>query len=269
MLIARQTVAAVTIIKLRLSDPITYRLAGRLELVGELLRAPAGKHERDELRFEFRRIRLAMSLRQSGPLSPSLGKCPRNRINIITGAVGRFGTSALAGYGIASRLDYLLIPLLFGLGTSVLTLVATNVGAGNLARARRIGWTGTAVGAGFTEIIGVAAAVFPAVWLGAFSRDHAVIAAGAAYLRIVAPLYFAVGITFVLSFASQGAGRPLWPFLGGTARLLLAAGLGWFAVSRGASETVLFAIVAASSLVSAALASTATLAGATMRPGRE
>lgn len=101
--------------------------------------------------------------------------------------------------------------MLFGLGTSVLTLVATNVGAGNLARARRIAWTGTLVGAGFTELTGVTAALFPAVWLGAFTRNHPVIAAGAAYPRIVAPLYFAVGVTVVLTFASQGGGRPLWP----------------------------------------------------------
>ncbi len=37
---------------------------------------------------------------------------------LVTGAVGLYGTKALAGYGIASRLDYLLIPLLFGLGSA-------------------------------------------------------------------------------------------------------------------------------------------------------
>ena len=69
--------------------------------------------------------------------------------------MGRFGTAALAGYGIASRLDYLLIPLLFGLGTSIVTMVATNVGAGNIARAKQIAWLGTFVGAGFTEAVGL------------------------------------------------------------------------------------------------------------------
>ena len=61
---------------------------------------------------------------------------------LVTGAVGVFGADALAGYGIASRLDYLLIPLLFGLGTAVVTMVGTNVGAGAVARARRIAWAG-------------------------------------------------------------------------------------------------------------------------------
>jgi Na+-driven multidrug efflux pump len=69
---------------------------------------------------------------------------------LVTGAVGLFGADALAGYGIASRLDYLLIPLLFGLGTAVVTMVGTNVGAGAIARARasrgqsdQATWSGT------------------------------------------------------------------------------------------------------------------------------
>src|SRR3984893_14365101 len=34
-------------------------------------------------------------------------------IAIATGIVGSFGTGAIAGYGIGSRLEYLLVPLLF------------------------------------------------------------------------------------------------------------------------------------------------------------
>src|SRR3984885_4246869 len=65
---------------------------------------------------------------------------------LVTGAVGLFGTTALAGYGISSRLDYIMIPLLFGLGTAALTMVGVNIGAGHTARARHIGWVSGAVG---------------------------------------------------------------------------------------------------------------------------
>ena len=44
---------------------------------------------------------------------------------LVTGAVGLFGTNALAAYGIASRLDYVMIPILFGLCTAVLTMSAS------------------------------------------------------------------------------------------------------------------------------------------------
>jgi Na+-driven multidrug efflux pump len=49
---------------------------------------------------------------------------------LATGAVGVFGTHLLAAYGIASRLDYVMIPILFGLCTAVLTMVGVNLGAG-------------------------------------------------------------------------------------------------------------------------------------------
>src|ERR1700754_4249464 len=60
---------------------------------------------------------------------------------LVTGAVGLFGTTALAAYGIASRLDYIMIPILFGLCTAVLTMVGVNIGAGQIARAKKIAWT--------------------------------------------------------------------------------------------------------------------------------
>jgi putative MATE family efflux protein len=169
---------------------------------------------------------------------------------LLTGAAGSFGTAALAGYGIASRLDYLLVPLLFGIGAAVLTMVGTNVGAGKAARARRIAWVGAAAGFLLTGIIGAVAAVFPQAWLGLFTHDPAVAGTGTLYLRIVAPFYTVFGAGFVLYFACQGAGRIAWPFLAGTARLLVSAGLGWLAVMHySAGLNTLFGVIAAGSVI--------------------
>jgi putative MATE family efflux protein len=188
---------------------------------------------------------------------------------IVTGAVGLFGIHALAGYGIASRLDYIMIPLLFGIGTAVLTMVGVNIGAGNLARAKRIAWIGGLMGAGLTETIGLLAALFPSAWLHLFSNDAAVLAPAATYLHIVAPAYGALGLGFVLSFAAQGAGHVLWPFLGGTTRMLISAGLGWLAVAQfHASMSALSAIVAAATVGFALICATATLSGAIWRSAR-
>ncbi len=173
---------------------------------------------------------------------------------LVTGAVGRFGTDALAGYGLAARLGALLIPPLFGLGTAVVTMVGTNVGAGQPARARRIAWTGALVGAGFAEVVGLAAALAPRGWLELFSHDPAVLAAGSLYLRTVAPFYGCVGLGLLLYFAAQGIGRVGGPFVAGSVRLLVAAGLGWLAVARlGVSLGGLFAVVALSVLLFGAL----------------
>ena len=115
---------------------------------------------------------------------------------LVTGAAGLFGVTALAAYGIASRLDYIMIPLLFGLCTAVLTMVGVNMGAGQAARARRIAWTGSFVGAGIAGTIGLVIAIFPMLWLQLFSHDPHVLSAGSTYLRIVAPAYGALGFGF-------------------------------------------------------------------------
>ncbi len=57
-------------------------------------------------------------------------------VTFVTAAVGHFGADAIAGFGIASRLDYLQIPIIFGLGTAIVTMVGINIGAGQIERAR-------------------------------------------------------------------------------------------------------------------------------------
>jgi putative MATE family efflux protein len=149
---------------------------------------------------------------------------------VLTGLVGGFGTVALAGYGMGARLEYLQIPIVFGLGSALVTMVGTNIGAGQHARARRIALTGGLMAFALTEAIGLTAAAVPGAWLSVFTRDPEVLAAGSTYLRVVGPSYGFFGLGLALYFASQGAGRLLWPLLAGFFRLTLAAAGGWLAV---------------------------------------
>src|SRR5437660_406438 len=164
---------------------------------------------------------------------------------VLTALVGPFGTLALAGYGLGVRLEYLQIPLVFGFGSALVTMVGTNFGAGQRTRARRVAWTGALIAAGTTEAIGLAAALFPHAWLGLFSHEPEVLAAGAAYLRVVGPAYGFFGLGLALYFASQGAGRRLWPLLAGSLRRLSAAAGGWLILHQLPGElTALFAVMA-------------------------
>lgn len=162
----------------------------------------------------------------------------------VTGLVGSFGTFALAGYGMGARLEYLQIPLVFGLGTALVTMVGTNVGAGQVARARRVAWVGAALAAAITGSVGLLAALLPRVWIGIFSSQPEVLAAGETYLRIVGPTYGLFGLGLALYFASQGAGRLVWPLVAGFGRLLIAVGGGWAATSwlGGGLSTLFIAI---------------------------
>jgi len=188
---------------------------------------------------------------------------------LVTGAVGLFGTSALAGYGISSRLDYIMIPLLFGVSTATLTMVGVNMGAGQTGRARKIGWISGIVGMLFTGMIGLAVALFPTAWLHLFSHDAEVVREGTTYLRIVAPAYGALGFGFVASFAAQGTGRAMGPLAASLARILMAAGGGWIAVaSFGAGMAGLATMVSASLIAYAAVCAMILLSSSIWRPER-
>jgi hypothetical protein len=89
-------------------------------------------------------------------------------------------------------------------------------------------------------------------------------------LRTVAPVYGAIGLGMALYFASQGAKRVLWPVLAGTMRMLVAAGVGWAAVTwLGAGLSTLFQIVALAAVLFGLVTAAAVLGGAWDRgPGR-
>ena len=154
------------------------------------------------------------------------------------------GASAVAGYGTGARLEYLLIPLTFGLGAPLVALVGTNIGAGNRERALRIAFAGGAIAFILTETIGIATALWPHAWLGLFSADPQVIESGAAYLHAVGPFYGFFGLGLALYFASQGAGRLFWPLTAGFLRMVVGIGGGWLALRLTGSLSWLFAALA-------------------------
>src|SRR5947207_10827340 len=168
---------------------------------------------------------------------------------VLTGFVGRFGPAALAGYGVGVRLELLQIPIVFAIGQALVVLVGTNIGAGNPARAKRIAWAGTALSTAICLAIGGTVAIFPLAWVGLFSTDPAVLAAGTTYLRIVGPFYALLAASIALYFASQGAGQMLRPVLAGTIRLAIVVIGGALA----ASLPGIFGVVAVGILLSAAL----------------
>jgi Na+-driven multidrug efflux pump len=165
-------------------------------------------------------------------------------IAIATGIVGTFGAAAIAGFGTGSRLEYLLIPLVFGLGGPLVAMVGTNIGAGRPDRALRVAWIGAAIAAAICEIIGLTAAAAPYAWLSLFDTAPAMIDAGTRYLHVVGPAYGLFGLGMALYFAAQGAGRLLWPFTANMARLVIAAGGGYFALRWSGNLTDVFLALA-------------------------
>ena len=146
-------------------------------------------------------------------------------ILVLTGLVGTFGTEALAGYGIGSRVEFLMIPLIFGIGTAMTSIVGANIGASNIVRAERVGIYGGSMAGLVSVLIGFSLALFPDLWIHYFTDDPKAYEVTKKYIQIVGPFYAFQGIGLSLYFASQGANAMFWPTVATIARFLI-AGLG-------------------------------------------
>ena len=143
------------------------------------------------------------------------------------------GTEALAGFGIGIRLELLLVPIAFAIGVACVPMVGMAIGAGNIARARRVAWTGALLSGALIGAVGLLVAWQPQLWGRLFTTSPEVLSAASTYLRIAGIGFPAYGMGLCLYFASQGSGRILGPVLAGTLRLLVVAlGGGWLMASQ-------------------------------------
>jgi len=201
-------------------------------------------------------FRSVLSLALPSSLGPILSN---GAILAATAYVGTFGTLAVAAYGIAARLEYILVPIAFGFGGALTAMVAANLGAHQAARAKHVTWTGAGLVWAVTGAIGLVAAVQPSIWMELFTTDAAVQEAGSTYLRIVGGSYGFFGLGLALFFASQGAGRMRWPLLASTSRLAIVAIGGWIVIHVAhAGPQALYGVIAVGLVVMGLTVSAAT-----------
>ncbi|MDC6459161.1 MATE family efflux transporter [Luminiphilus sp.] len=203
------------------SAVVTAFLLSGIMLLRLIIGNTAIKIRRSHFGFEYQHFREILNVALPASLSPILTV---TSILCLTAIVGRFGEEALAGYGIGSRIEFLLIPLVFGIGASMTSLVGMSVGAGDLKRAEHIGWVGGMGSALLAGIIGISLAVFPDFWIPLFSQNPIVQGAAKQYIQIVGPCFAFQGLGLSLYFASQGAGAMFWPVVSLVLRLIVAVG---------------------------------------------
>lgn len=165
---------------------------------------------------------------------------------IFTHMLAVFGTTILAASGIGARLEYVLATIAFSIGIGSVPMIGVAVGAGRIARARRIAWTTGLVALVVVGALASAVALFPDPWVNLFTDDAGARFASERFLRIVGPFYAFLGLASAMYFSSQGAGNVLGPVLAQTARLLLIALGGWYLMSRAATAESFFLLTAVS-----------------------
>ncbi|WP_043832231.1 MATE family efflux transporter [Muricoccus aerilatus] len=146
---------------------------------------------------------------------------------LVTARIAPHGAAAVAAYGISARLEFLMIPIAFGVGSALTALVGRAVGAGRWEEGLRLAWTGAAMAFAVTGAIGLLVAAAPAAFAGFFTADPAVIAIAARALSYTGFAFGGFGLGMALYFASQGAGRMGWPVAAGLSRIGVAVGGGW------------------------------------------
>lgn len=224
-----------------------------------ILRGGAGFRPRLDAPLRLALFRRILAV---GAIATVMATIANLTVVLMTALVAAHGTAAIAAYGVGVRLEFLMIPIGFGIGVALTALVGRRVGAGDWAGARATAWRGGLLAAGLCGAIGLAAAALPGPLARIFAIDPAVQAAIMVYLRWVGPAFGPFGLGMALYFACQGAGRMRWPFVGSVARLGFAVGGGWLlATFTGAGLPGAFAAIAAG------LTGYGLLIAASVRPG--
>jgi putative MATE family efflux protein len=170
-------------------------------------------------------------------------------IIILNRLVAGFGPTVLAGFGIGTRLEFLLTPLGFAIGVASVPIVGAAIGAGVVPRARAAAWMAARLAAAVMAIIGLVMAVMPGLWVGMFTDDPATIDAASQYFRWVGPSYGFFGVGMSLFFSALAAGNVAPMLLAGASRLVIIL-IGAFLVTALAAPVwTVFALIALGSTV--------------------
>ena len=157
-------------------------------------------------------------------------------IFVITWFVSKFSKEGVAAYGIATRIEQMVLLPTIGLNFAVLSLVGQNFGAGNLGRVREAWRTAVKYGVVMMALGGGVVAVLRAYAMQWFTKDAEVIRLGHDYLGVAAVTLCAYPILFCTVFMLQGLKKPMFGLWMGLYRQivaplvvfnLLAFGLGW------------------------------------------
>lgn len=124
-----------------------------------------------------------------------------------------FPSEAVAGIGIAQRLDKFIVLPAKSFGLTVTTYISQNRGAGEYRRIKKGVPVCMVMAVGVTLLLSVIAGLFAEQCVMWFSRDEQVTSAGAAMLRIYVPLFWTMAVKDVLVGVMRGCGRNLWPTL--------------------------------------------------------
>jgi len=186
---------------------------------------------RNALRLDFMRVPSVQDFspnltsyvelsKQSIPLTISMLLVAVGSI-IIVAYVSRFGEAAMAAYGVALRIEQLMLLPVIGLNIATLSLTGVNYGAALLDRVKLSFQTGVRYGLIISFIGAIPLLVFGHWLMLAFTDDPEVIKVGVDYLRIEALILPAYAITFISNAVIQGLKKPMYTLYSNVVRQVI------------------------------------------------
>jgi putative MATE family efflux protein len=159
-------------------------------------------------------------LRQSLPASMNMFLMALGSI-VITSAITQFGEDAVAGLGVALRIEQLVLLPTVGLNIAVLSIVSVNFGGQQYQRMSKVALESITIGTSIMIGSGIALFILAPPLLSLFTNNPAVITVGTSYLRVEAIVLPAYVISFVSGAVLQGMKRPMIPLYFNIVRQLI------------------------------------------------
>ena len=125
-------------------------------------------------------------------------------------ALKGFGEHAVAGFGVAIRLEQILLLPVLGVTGALLPIAAQNFGAKDFDRMREALWFCWKIGLVMTVIACPILWIFGELFLSFFTDDAEVIRVGIWYLRIDSLILPAYMMLFSINSLLQALKRPIW-----------------------------------------------------------
>ncbi len=144
--------------------------------------------------------------------------------------VGRLGAAELAAVGLGNQVYFLLLILIFGIGSGSGVFTAQYWGKKDLAGIRRTVGMALSLGLGSALVFLALSAGAPRFILGLYSKDPAVLDLGASYLRTAAWSFPALALSFVLSMALRGVEKVRLPLAATVVSLAANLVLNWILI---------------------------------------
>jgi MATE family multidrug resistance protein len=132
---------------------------------------------------------------------------------LATALAARLDAVSSASHQIALNIVSLVFMVPLGLASSGAVRVGHAIGARDMARARRAGWTALALGASIMVVLGVLLFTFPRPLLSVFTTDAQVLAIGSRLLLIAAAFQLFDGTQAVTTGILRGIGDTRTPMV--------------------------------------------------------